>query len=76
MTAFEAALSQALDVPAEQVTDDLGPAVMGSWTSLRHVQIIATMQRLYGVRFLPREVRSMRTVGQLRQILRDKGVQL
>jgi acyl carrier protein len=76
MTAFEETVAHALGLQPDELPDDAGPATVGAWTSLRHVQIIAAVQRLYGVRFAPREARSIRTVGDLRRALRDKGVAL
>lgn len=74
MTAFEDLLADVLELPRIQVTDDLGPATTSAWTSLRHVQIVSAVQREYGVRLAPREIRSIRCVGDLRQLLLGKGV--
>jgi acyl carrier protein len=76
VTAFEEIVAHALGVRPDELPDDAGPATVAAWTSLRHVQIIAAVQRRYGVRFAPREARSIRTVGDLRRSLRDKGVAL
>jgi acyl carrier protein len=73
---FEAWIGEILDVPSTQVTDELGPATWGGWTSLRHVQLVSAAQRRYAVRFTPGEVRAVRSVRDLRDSLRGKGVQL
>lgn len=73
---FEEWVGEILDVPLAQVTDELGPAIWGGWTSLRHVQLVSAAQRRYAIRFTPREVRAIRSVGEFRDSLRDKGVQL
>lgn len=76
MSGFDDIVVKLLDIPPEQLADDLGPANLGTWTSLRHVQLMSELQRSYGVRFAPREMRAARTVGNLRELLRAKGVTL
>jgi acyl carrier protein len=76
VSGFDDIVAKLLDLSPEQLTDDLGPANLGTWTSLRHVQLMAELQRSYDVRFAPREMRSARTVGKLRELLRAKGIAL
>ncbi len=72
-TALEDLLAEVLELHRSQITDELGPATSGSWTSLRHVQIVSAVHRAYGVRLQPREVRSIRTVGDIRGLLLARG---
>jgi len=74
MAEFEEWTASVLEVPAEQITDELGPATCGGWTSLRHVQLVGEAQRRYGVRLTPRQVRSVRCIGDLREVLVSYGV--
>jgi acyl carrier protein len=69
-----AVVGQILEIPLDRVTDDVGPATSGQWTSLKHIQLVAAVEDAYDVRLTPREIRSIRTVGQLRGILASKGV--
>jgi acyl carrier protein len=71
---LEAIVARVLDVPPDSVTDEFGPAVTAAWTSLRHVQLVSTVQKEYGVKLLPREARSIRTVRDLRDVLTAHGV--
>ncbi|MEU8197144.1 acyl carrier protein [Microbispora amethystogenes] len=63
-----------LDMPAETVDENTGTATAAEWSSLRHVQIIGTVERAYGVRLSAREARACRSVGALRDTLRTRGV--
>jgi len=72
-TRFEQIVATVLEIPAEAVADDLGPSQLGQWTSLRHIQLIAAMEDAYGIKFASREIRSLRTVGELRELVRVKG---
>lgn len=74
VVAFRAVVARVLDIPPDDVVNDLGPSTFGRWTSLKHIQLIAAMEDEYAVRFSPNEIRSVRSVGVLREVLRQKGV--
>lgn len=63
-----------LELPVDEIDDDTGPSTTGSWTSLRHVQLVAAVRDEYGVPVTPKEARSCRSVGKLRALLTAKGV--
>ncbi|WP_327726207.1 acyl carrier protein [Streptomyces sp. NBC_00487] len=65
-------VADVLQVPAEEVTEDTGPATTAAWSSLRHVQIVAHVEKRYGIRLTAREARACRSVGRLRAILAEK----
>lgn len=62
-----------LAVPVTSVTDEDGPATLPEWTSLRHLELVVTLEEAYGVSFAFEEVRSVPTVGALRAVLATKG---
>lgn len=63
-----------LDVPEGGVDDYTGPATEGRWTSLSHLKIMNVVQRSFALKLTPREIRSVRTVGELRRLLGERGV--
>jgi acyl carrier protein len=67
-------VAEVLQVPASDVDDDTGTATTGAWTSLRHVQIVAGVEKAYGVRLTAREARTGRSVRALREVLAGKGI--
>lgn len=67
-------VADVLDVDAATVTDDDGPATLPEWTSLRHLQLIVTIEEAYRVSFTYDEVRVVPSIGALRDVLRAKGV--
>ncbi|MET9390878.1 acyl carrier protein [Streptomyces sp. NPDC006624] len=73
MSALDRIVAEALGIGADEITDDTGPAVNAEWTSLRHVQIVAAVNREFGVRLTPRQARSCRSVGDLRKVLAERG---
>ncbi|MFD5480729.1 acyl carrier protein [Streptomyces hawaiiensis] len=73
MSALDRIVAEALGMGEDEITDDTGPAVNAEWTSLRHVQIVAAVNREFGVRLTPRQARSCRSVGDLRKVLAERG---
>jgi len=66
-------VARVLDIPVAEVSGQLGPKVSAQWTSLRHVQLIAAVEDAYGVGFTPREIRSVRDVSGLRDLIVRKA---
>ena len=63
-----------LDVPAAELTDEVGPATHSDWTSLKHLMLISALEDGYELSFSRDEIRSIRTLGDLRRTLASKGV--
>lgn len=73
MTDLTDLVAEVLRLPAAEVTEDTGPATTAAWSSLRHVEIVARVEKTYGIRLTAREARTCRTVGRLRAVLAEKG---
>jgi acyl carrier protein len=73
---FVEIVADVLEVGTDLVTDTAGPDTVPAWTSLRHLQLVVTLEEAYQVSFSYQEVRNVRTVGQLRDVLRAKGTPL
>ncbi|MCG5216562.1 acyl carrier protein [Streptosporangium sp. KLBMP 9127] len=71
---FAEIVAEVLETDAGEVVDDATPATLGGWTSLRHVQLVVTLEEAYGLSFSREEIRSFKSVGHIREILARKGV--
>jgi acyl carrier protein len=71
---FAGIVAGVLETAPSEVTDAAGPDTLWAWTSLRHLQLIVTLEEAYGVSFSYREIRDIRSIGHLRAVLRTKGV--
>lgn len=76
MISFTELVAATLDVPAVEVHDELGPATHADWTSVKHLQLIIALEDHYGLSFTRDEIRSIRTIRDVRHGLRSKGVTL
>jgi acyl carrier protein len=68
-------VARVLSVPADQLTDESDPTTVGSWNSLRHIELIVQVETAYGLKFSRSEMVGLRSVGQIRAMLLKKGVQ-
>jgi acyl carrier protein len=55
------------------LTDEDGPATVAGWTSRKQIELIVTLEELYGVELSHREAFGARTLGTLRELLRTGG---
>ncbi|MFE9204245.1 acyl carrier protein [Micromonospora sp. NPDC007230] len=67
-------VADVLELPVDQIDAHTGPATTAAWVSLRHLQIVAAVEDSYGIAITPREIRSVRSVADLRELLAQRGV--
>jgi acyl carrier protein len=73
---FAETVAGVLEVEPAELTDDMGPDQLDAWTSTRHIQLVVTLEEAYAVSFSYPEIRDLRTIGELRAVLKAKGAQL
>ena len=58
------------------ITPELTASDVDGWDRLRHVRLMLTIERAFGIKFSAYEVNKLRNVGQLAKLIQDKvGVQ-
>ena len=67
-------VARVLSVPAARISEQTGARTVDPWTSLQHLQLVAAVEDAHGIRFTAAEARLVRTVADLRAVLRDRGV--
>lgn len=72
--AFTQLVASVLGVPDADVTDDLGPATHTNWTSIKHLELIIAIEENYNLSFSRPEIRSIRTVSDLRKSILNRGL--
>jgi acyl carrier protein len=65
---------EVLRVPRADLTDDLDMEATSTWDSLSHMQLIAALEEEFGIELTADEIVAMRSVGRIREILREKSV--
>lgn len=66
-------LAAVLLVSTSDLPDDASRRSLGTWTSLRHLQIVAAVEDAFMVSLTPREIRSISSVGDVRRLLDERG---
>lgn len=55
----------------EQITDETSPETVPHWDSLRHIELIMTIERVTGKEFSPMVAIEMRSVREILRVLRS-----
>jgi acyl carrier protein len=66
-------VSEVLKQPITNVTDETSQKTVGSWDSLRHIELIMAIEEEFDVIFPPSEVSTMTSVAAIRHLLLKKG---
>ena len=65
--------STTLGVPADTISDETSPENTREWDSLQSMNLVLALEEAFEVQFSTKEIVSMRNVGLVRKVLRQKG---
>ena len=68
------AFSTALDIPPEQVVDDLGYNTIPTWDSMAHMVLIAELEAVFNIMLDTDDIIDMSSVAKAKQILAKYGI--
>jgi acyl carrier protein len=69
-------IGKVLGVDPAQLNEDSNAQNTPKWDSLRHIEVIFAMENAFHVRFTMPEIAGLRKLGDIRNLLENKGVQL
>lgn len=67
---------EVLRVPRADVADSLDMEETSTWDSLSHMQLIAALEEEFRLELTADEIIAMRSVGQIKDVLRAKSVEI
>ena len=70
----EALLADVLQIPAEQINDDLAMKDLDAWDSLKHMELIVALEQQFDVQLTFDEIVAMQSVSEIRRVLGERGV--
>ena len=70
---LEEILGSILEVSPLELGDHSGQQTLQNWSSFAHINIILAVEDAYGVSFTTKEIQTLKSVGEIRQLLRNKG---
>jgi acyl carrier protein len=69
-------IARALHVPTSSVADESTPETLRRWDSLRHLDLMTSIEDAYGVQFSTAEIVLAKSVGDIRRLLQSKGLEV
>ncbi len=70
----EKIIAQVIDVPEADIKRDSSPANFGGWTSLKQLTIISIIESEAGIKFTLPEIKRMRDVEGIINVLTERGI--
>ena len=67
-------LADLLQIPVTEVTDQLAMSDLDVWDSLKHIELIASLEEQLDVQLSFDDIVAMRSVGDIKRVLHNKGV--
>ena len=69
-------IADVLRVPRAEIVDSLDMEETGTWDSLSHMQLIAALEEEFNMELTADEIVSMRSLGQIKDVLRAKSIDI
>jgi acyl carrier protein len=73
---LEDVFADVFEQPAESFGDGSSQENTETWTSLGHVKLLVAIETCFGVRFSNAEMATMRSLGDIRAVLAQKGMRV
>lgn len=71
---IENVLADALKIPVAKITEDFTMKDAEAWDSLKHMELVVSLEEGFGIQLTFDEIVAMRSVGEIKRVLREKGV--
>lgn len=70
---IESLLADNLGLKPGEMGDDLAMKDVGSWDSLKHMELIVAIEQGFGLELSFDEIVTMTSVGEIKRVVREKG---
>ena len=67
-------MADILRMREDEITEHLSVVDCDMWDSLKHMELIVTIEQTYGIALTADEIVSMVKVSEIKRILRNKGI--
>lgn len=69
----ETLVAEVLQVPAAMITDELAMQNVDAWDSLKHMELIVSIEERFGFQLTFEEIVTMQSVGSIKRVLKERG---
>jgi len=73
---LEEILRKVLGIGERAVTDDMAPENVDSWDSFNGLMLVTELEKNWNVSFTLDEVTSVKNVGDIKKVLRGRGIEV
>jgi len=73
---FRSIVSTVLQIPEDQVTDDLSPERVDTWDSLNHINLIGALEQEFGLSLATENLEQSQSIPSLKALLAEKGIEV
>lgn len=67
-------LAEVLQIPPATITDDLAMKNVDAWDSLRHMELVVSLEQSFALQLSFDEIVAMQSVRGIKNVLRQRGV--
>ena len=67
-------VASTLKIDPSELNEQSNAKNTANWDSLRHIELMMSIESVFGVRFTLAEIAGMRNLGDMRALLKSKGV--
>ena len=71
---IETLMADLLNLKNENITDSLTMTNTDGWDSLKHMELIVSIEQTFGIELTFEEIVAMQTLKDIKKILREKGI--
>jgi len=65
-------MSAVFEIPFEEINEDTSPDNVGSWDSLKHMNLVVALEEEYDIEFIEEEIVEMMNLSQIKSIVLEK----
>lgn len=69
----ESVLAEVLQVPEAEITDGLAMKDVEAWDSLKHMELVVSLEQAFDTQLTFDEIVAMQSVGEIKRVLRARG---
>jgi acyl carrier protein len=69
----EGLLAEVLQMSATEITDDLAMKDVDAWDSLKHMELVVSLEQAFDTQLTFDEIVAMQSVGEIKRVMRERS---
>jgi len=71
---IESLLAEVLQISPSSVTNDLAMKNVESWDSLKHMELVVSLEQSFGIQLSFDDIVAMQSVGEIKRVLKERSM--